>query len=203
MDPVVPIAALEHHVYCPRQCALIHVDGVWDDNPHTVRGIAGHARVDSGASRRERGVTVLRSVPLWSEALGLSGRSDVIEVSVRGDATPVEYKMGVRHGHAGDVQLCAQALCLEEMLGRPISYGYLWVSAHRRRLHVVFDAELRELTTRTIAEVRRWLTSTALPPAVNDARCSRCQLLDHCQPELSSRPDVVMQYLREVVMCAS
>jgi CRISPR-associated exonuclease Cas4 len=203
MDTVVPIAALEHHVYCPRQCALIHVDGVWDDNPYTVRGIAGHARVDSGASRRERGVTVLRSVPLWSETLGLSGRSDVIEVSVRGDATPVEYKMGARHGHAGDVQLCAQALCLEEMLGRPISCGYLWVSAHRRRLCVVFDAELRELTIRTIAEVRRWLTSNALPPAVSDARCSRCQLLDHCQPELSSRPDVVMQYLREVVMCAS
>jgi CRISPR-associated exonuclease Cas4 len=203
MDPVVPIAALEHHVYCPRQCALIHVDGVWDDNPHTVRGIAGHARVDSGASRRERGVTVLRSVPLWSEALGLSGRSDAIEVSIRGDVTPVEYKMGARHGDASDVQLCAQALCLEEMLDRPVPHGYLWVSAHRRRLRVVFDAQLRELTTRIITEVRCWLTSSALPPAVNDARCPGCQLLDHCQPEMSSRPDAVMQYLREVVMCAS
>ena len=120
---VVPISAIEHFVYCPRQCALIHCDGVWNDNAHTVRGTRAHRRVDSGQHRRERGRQVLRAIPLWSEALGLSGRADAVEME-RGAVRPVEYKSGVRHGAAADLQLCAQAMCLEEMLDVAIPHGH-------------------------------------------------------------------------------
>jgi len=115
IEPVVPISAIEHFAYCPRQCALIHCDGVWNDNEHTVGGTRAHRRVDSGEHRRERGRMVLRSIPLWSESLGLSGRADAVEMADNA-VVPVEYKAGVRHGNAADLQLCAQALCLEEML---------------------------------------------------------------------------------------
>ena len=132
-EPVVQISAIEHFVYCPRQCALIHCDGVWSDNAHTVRGSRAHRRVDSGEHRQERGRQVLRAIPLWSEELGLSGRADAVEVE--GDAVrPVEYKAGVRHGSAADLQLCAQALCLEEMLDVEIPHGYVWYGGPRRRL---------------------------------------------------------------------
>ena len=90
---IVPISAIEHFVYCPRQCALIHCDGVWSDNAHTVRGLRAHRRVDGGQHRHERGRKVLRGIPLWSEALGLSGRADVVEIAI-GAVRPVEYKSG-------------------------------------------------------------------------------------------------------------
>lgn len=116
-EPVIALSALEHHVYCPRQCALIHVDGLWIDSEHTVRGDLGHRRADSGEHKQERGRLVLRAVPLWSEQLGLTGRADVVELHSDGSLVPVEYKIGRRHGDAAHVQLCAQALCLEEMTG--------------------------------------------------------------------------------------
>ena len=98
-EPIVTISAIEHFVYCPRQCALIHCDGVWSDNAQTVRGSRAHRRVDSGRHRRERGRLVLRSLPLWSETLGLSGRADAVEIEP-GVVRPVEYKSGIRHGAA-------------------------------------------------------------------------------------------------------
>ena len=107
--PVIAISAIEHFAYCPRQCALIHCDGVWADNSHTVQGSRAHRRVDSGQHRRERGRLVLRAIPLWSESLGLSGRADAVEIE-SGSVRPVEYKSGVPHGSAADLQLCAQAL---------------------------------------------------------------------------------------------
>lgn len=202
-EPIVPISALEHHRYCPRQCALIHVDGLWFDNEHTVRGAAGHLRADSGAHRWERGRQVLRAIPLWSELLGLSGRADVVEVMADGSLIPIEYKVGTRHGDAAHIQLCAQALCLEEMTGRPVLKGFLWLAASRRRLPVDFHTELRDLTLLTIEEVRVCLKAARLPPPVNDARCRQCQLLDYCQPELCANPQRVRAYLAEIVGCAS
>lgn len=200
-EPVVPISALEHHLYCPRQCALIHVDGLWLDNQYTVRGTMGHRRADSGIHREERGRQVLRSIPLWSEIFGLTGRADVVEVEADGSWAPVEYKIGSRHGDAAHVQLCAQALCLEEMTGRAVPEGFIWLSGPRRRLAVQIDDELRAKALAAISEIRAWLASERLPPAVNDGRCRECQFLDHCQPALSARPDLVRAYLRDVVGC--
>lgn len=191
-------------MYCPRQCALIHVDGVWSDNIHTATGSRGHRRVDSGEYRTERGRLVLRSIPLWSEAFGLSGRADAIELTGDGRFVPVEYKIGTSHGLAAHVQLCAQALCLEEMTATPIREGALWFSAHRRRDVVAIDVQLRALTTGVIADVRANLLSSRLPAAPNDARCQECQLLGHCLPGLVAGPAAVERYLQdEVFSCGS
>ena len=134
--PVVAISAIEHFSYCARQCALIHCDGVWADNAHTVRGSRAHRRVDSGQSRKERGKLVLRAIPLWSEELGLSGRADAVEIDGE-TVRPIEYKAGTPHGAAANLQLCAQGLCLEEMLGVDGAEGYLstlYVRDHRARV---------------------------------------------------------------------
>ena len=200
---IVPISAIEHFVYCPRQCALIHCDGVWSDNAHTVRGVRAHRRVDGGQHRHERGRKVLRGIPLWSEALGLSGRADVVEIEI-GAVRPVEYKSGVRHGSAADLQLCAQALCLEEMLGVEIPEGDVWYGGPRRRDRVVFTPGLRQEVREVIRAIRAQLETGRLPEAPNDERCEQCQLRNHCLPELTSAPRRVSRYLADVVFgCAT
>jgi CRISPR-associated exonuclease Cas4 len=203
VEPVVMISAIEHHLYCPRQCALIHVDGVWLDNEHTVRGQYGHRRADSGESRLERGRRVLRSIPLFSERLGLSGRADIIEQGPDGSFVPVEYKIGSLHGDAAEFQLCAQALCLEEMSGRAVSEGALWLSGPRRRLKVSIDAELRARTIAAIVEIRDALISGALPRALYDARCGACQFIDYCQPEVCSDARRIAAYMEQVFACGT
>lgn len=203
-QPTVPISAIEHHEYCPRQCALIHVDGIWAENEHTERGHRGHRRVDSGAHRTERGRLVLRGIPLWSETLGLVGRADAVEVDDHGGVTPVEYKVGSRHGRAADLQVCAQALCLEEMTGRVVPVGQIWYSGPRRRIAVTLDGELRASTVQVVEAIREQMSSRTLPAAVDDERCSQCQLIGHCLPEVSAHADLVPEYLdREVFRCAS
>lgn len=181
-EPVVALRALEHHTYCERQCALIHGDGVWADNRHTIRGVHHHRRVDSGRSTSERSVRVLRAIPLWSERYGLTGRADVVELHQDGAVVPVEHKAGSRHGRAADLQLCAQAVCLEEMLHVQLSHGYVWYGGPRRRSRVVFDDRLRSLTLAAIDAIRANLVSDRLPAAPNDVRCSACQLFHHCLP---------------------
>lgn len=196
--PIVAISAIEHFAYCPRQCALIHCDGVWTDNRHTVRGSRAHRRVDSGKARRERGRLVLRAVPLWSEELGLSGRADAVEIE-EGTVVPVEYKSGTRHGITADLQLCAQALCLEEMLDVDIPAGYVWYGGPRRKLRVPLIPELRRTVREIVDEIRTQLISGGLPEAPNDERCRECQLRSHCLPELTSAPRRVDHYMRRVV----
>lgn len=199
-EPAVAISAIEHYVYCPRQCALIHGDGVWVDNPHTVRGHRAHRRVDDPDERRtERRRRVLRAVPLWSERHGLSGRADVIEVYPDDTVVPIEYKAGVRHGKTADLQLCAQAICLEDMLGIPIARGFVWYGGPRRRWRVTFDKELRTETLNVINGIRSQLVSGQLPAAPNDTRCKECQLLDHCLPGVVSNPKLITSYIRRIV----
>lgn len=180
----VSLSAIEHHQYCQRQCALIHVDGLWIRNQHTVKGDLAHRRVDSGESRIERGRTVLRSIPLWSNRLGLSGRADVVEVWANDRIVPVEYKSGVRHGDSAHLQLCAQALCLEEMLDVPVPEGFLWFGKPRTRTRVEFNAELRARTIRAIEEIRSAMAAPQLPPAQLDNRCRNCQFEPICVPQL-------------------
>ena len=203
IEPVVPISAIEHFAYCPRQCALIHCDGVWNDNEHTVGGTRAHRRVDSGEHRRERGRMVLRSIPLWSESLGLSGRADAVEMADNA-VVPVEYKAGVRHGNAADLQLCAQALCLEEMLEVDIPHGYVWYGGPRRRVRVDFTVAVRGEVCRIVEEIRVQMLTGKLPGAVDDERCRSCQLIHHCLPELTKASRRVRRYLNDVVFgCAT
>ena len=151
--PVVTLSALEHHMYCPRQCALIYVDGIWIENRATVAGRRAHNRVDTPGSRRERSRVVARAIPLYSDQFGLSGRADGIELLADGSLVPVEHKAGVRHGQTADVQLCAQALCLEEMFDVSIAFGYIWYGGTRHRQRIALDEELRSLTISVINEI--------------------------------------------------
>ena len=193
----IPLSALEHHEYCARQAALIHVDGLWRDNRHTVRGQAGHRRADHGSNRTERGRRVLRAVPVWSRRHGLSGRCDVVELWPDGTVVPVEYKVGTRHGRAADIQLAAQALCLEEMTGRAVPIGYVWHARHQRRQRVEIDDGLRAATLDAIAEIRHVIDSGNLPAARNDERCAQCQLRDTCMPEVLDNNRRFRNYLAD------
>ncbi len=179
----VPISALEHYSYCPRQCALIHVEQTFDENQFTIRGRIAHERVDSGEERTTRGVRSSRSVVLWSDRHGLVGRADVVEMRA-GTPFPVEYKVGRRRGDHADLQLCAQALCLEEMLSLEVPTGALYFREERRRYDVAFDADLRARTLEVVDRVRAQLTAQVVPPAVNDARCPRCSLVNACLPSV-------------------
>ncbi|MGH9224433.1 MAG: CRISPR-associated protein Cas4 [Acidimicrobiales bacterium] len=202
VEPVVAIAAIEHFEYCPRQCALIHVDGIWADNVHTVRGERAHARADTYATRLERGVRVVRAMALWSERLGLTGRADAVEFHPGGAATPVEYKIGARHGDAAHLQLAAQAMCLEDMFGRPVAEGAIWFSGPRRRERVPIDDRLRERSLTAIAAIRDLIVRGRLPGAIHDARCRECQLIGHCLPEVVGSPAAVTRYIEsEVLRC--
>ena len=152
---------------------------------------------------RSEAAFVLRSIPLWSESLGLTGRADAVEVWPDGSFVPVEYKMGGRHGDAAEIQVAAQALCLEEMTGRPVLRAGIWFAGPRRREDVDIDTDLRSRTLQAVAEVRACFSAPCLPAAPNDARCENCQLLGHCLPDIVSRPERVRLYLeREVFTCA-
>jgi CRISPR-associated exonuclease Cas4 len=179
------ISAIEHYSYCARQCALIHVEQTFEENVFTMRGALAHERVDSGDPAAVRGVRVVRGMPLWSERLGLRGKADLVELRPEGPY-PVEYKVGRRHGRHADLQLCAQALCLEEMLGQAVPSGALFYHETRRHHEVMIDESLRQQTTEVIAGIRVMLKSQRLPPAPNDARCPRCSLINACLPQVTA-----------------
>jgi CRISPR-associated exonuclease Cas4 len=182
-DPV-PISALQHQVYCPRQAALIHLDQAWDDNLFTARGHRAHERVAEGGGEARAGCRTEFALPLWSERLSLVGIADAVEFSTDGTAFPVEYKHGPRRaGLHDDVQLCAQALCLEEMLGRPVAEGAIWHCASRRRRKVTFTPTLRGAVLRALSEFCAMRAAGSLPAPVNDRRCAGCSLLERCLPQ--------------------
>jgi CRISPR-associated exonuclease Cas4 len=181
---LVMISALEHYSYCPRQCALIHLEQTFDENIYTVQGHMLHDRVDEEASELRGDVRIERAVPLWSRRLGLVGRADVVEFHAE-LPFPVEYKAGPRRkwGH-DDLQLCAQALCLEEMTGQTVRRGAIYHHGSRRRREVVFDDALRQRVVEAVADIRQMLTAGVLPSAVNDDRCKHCSLIDSCLPSV-------------------
>ena len=146
---------------------------------------------------------VLRAIPLWSEELGLSGRADAVEIW-DGKVRPVEYKSGVRHGAAADLQVCAQALCLEEMLDVEIPHGHVWYGGPRRREQVDFTPLLRRQVLDLIVRIRQQMLTAKLPQAPNDDRCAECQLHSHCLPELVSAPRRVNRYVANILFqCAT
>ena len=154
-DNLVPISALQHMLYCPRQCALIHIEQQWNENRFTAEGKILHERTDSGSGERRGTVRIERSVAVRSLILGVSGVADVVEIHDGCRPYPVEYKRGRPKAHRADeVQLCAQALCLEEMLNFSVPAGALFYGRNRRRKEIQFDSELRDLTKRVAAEVR-------------------------------------------------
>ncbi|RTL16416.1 MAG: CRISPR-associated protein Cas4 [Burkholderiales bacterium] len=193
-DPV-PLSALQHWAYCPRQCALIHVEQAFDDNLHTLRGNALHARVDQPGLQTERGRRVERALPLWHEGLGLIGKADAVEFMPDGTPYPVEYKQGSRHKAADiaacdDLQLAAQALCLEAMTGHTVPEGAIFYAGSQRRRVVPIDTALRERVAAATSAVCQLLAAPQLPPPLQGAlaqqRCKACSLHARCQPEAAS-----------------
>ncbi len=192
-DPVlVPLSALQHWAYCPRQCALIHLDQAFDNNLHTARGNAVHARVDEPGAASGKGLRVERSLPLWHDGLGLIGKADVVEFEPDGTPYPVEYKHGSRHkatdiAACDDLQLAAQSACLEAMTGRPVGEGAIFYASSKRRRVVPITPALREAVVQTAAAVRSMLEHRRMPPplseAMADKRCRGCSMRDRCQPE--------------------
>lgn len=186
-EDVVLISAIEHFAYCPRQFALMHVEQMFEENEYTLRGDRVHERVDEARVLRHEGVRAEYAVPLWSDELGLSGRADVIEFMDDGTVWPVEYKHGDRRPKKhDDLQLCAQALCLEEMLGVPVPSGSVFHHASRRWREVHFLPDLRAETISVVEAVRSMIRDGAVPRPLDDQRCYKCSLLDLCQPQLLS-----------------
>jgi CRISPR-associated exonuclease Cas4 len=189
-DDLLPISALQHLVFCPRQCALIHLERAWEENRLTTEGALLHARVQSGETTTRGALRVFRALPLVSRRLGLTGYADVVEIhhaaAGAGErAFPVEYKRGSAKAHDADrVQLCAQALCLEEMTGLPVPQGALFYATPRRREAVVFDAALRSRTEALAVELRAMLDRGAVPPPRCGPHCRSCSLVEVCRPTL-------------------
>jgi CRISPR-associated exonuclease Cas4 len=181
----VLVSAIEHYVYCARQCALIHVEQIFEDNLFTLRGRMAHEQVDLESYETTGAIRVERALPIWSHRHKLIGKADVVEFRADGVIYPVEYKSGERRAsHSHDAQLCAQALCLEEMFHRDIERGAVYYISTRRRREVVFSPQLRDETLQAIEAIRQLMRSGKMPPAVHDARCPDCSLLDACMPEL-------------------
>lgn len=191
-DPF-PLSALQHAVYCMRQAALIHLERMWEENRFTAEGDVLHAVTDKGGRRSGRGVRRVSSLPLSSARLNLTGIADLVEFTAQGDietAFPVEYKRGKPKLHRADeVQLCAQALCLEEMTGTPVPQGALFYAQTKRRVTVPFDTDLRRLTEDIVAELAQVLANTTTPPPTpHRTRCRACSLIDLCRPDTVARP---------------
>lgn len=182
-DPI-PLSALQHWIYCSRQCGLIHLEQAFADNIHTARGQAVHHLVDTPGYEIKAGVRVERALPLWSDRLGLIGKADLVEFHPNGMVFPVEFKHGAKRQKLhDDIQLAAQAMCLEDMLGRPIPKGAIFHATSHRRREVAITPELRQWVIETAEAIRAMLASGTLPPPVNDARCKECSLKEICQPE--------------------
>jgi CRISPR-associated exonuclease Cas4 len=185
-DVSVPLSALQHWLFCPRQCALIHIERVWAENQFTAEGRILHERADEGRPESREGIRILRAVQIASQWHGLHGVADVVEMH-GSSAYPVEYKRGRPKGHRADeVQLCAQALCLEEMTGRSITQGALFYGKVRRRKTIAIDTALRELTLHVASDVRVAIENGTLPdPVFESKRCTTCSMHDLCRPQSS------------------
>lgn len=188
----VPLSALQHWQYCPRQCGLIHLEQVFDDNVHTLRGQAVHAKVDQPGVETAKGVRVERALPLWHDELGLVGKSDVVEFLAGGVPYPVEYKHGSRNkapdiAACDDIQLAAQGMCLQAMTGKAVNEGALYYATSKRRRVVPITDQLRADVAQAADAIRRMLASGELPPPLQveqaSNRCKACSLLERCQPQ--------------------
>lgn len=191
-DPI-PLSALQHAVYCLRQAALIHIERLWAENRFTAEGDILHAVADKGGTRKARGARRVLALPLASRRLNLTGVADLVEFhpSAQGEIPyPVEYKRGKPKLHRADeVQLCAQALCLEEMTGSAVPEGGLFYAQTKRRVIVPFDDKLRALTEQVVAELSAVFVARQTPaPTSHKSRCRACSLIELCRPQTVARP---------------
>lgn len=225
-DDLLPLSALQHLLFCPRRAALVYIEQLWEENRATVEGAQLHAKTDSGEPTETLGeMRVARGLRLRSMRLGLSGIADVVEFHRPGEESPpplaglatgvelpgaeglwtpypVEYKRGrQRHEEGYEVQLCGQALCLEEMLGVMVPAGALFYGQTRRRLEVLFDEDLRQRTVEAARRLHELIDSGRTPLAEYSKKCDFCSLLELCLPVACGRGKSARRYLaREIAL---
>jgi CRISPR-associated exonuclease Cas4 len=185
---LIPLSALQHFMFCPRQCALIHLEQIWEENRFTAEGRLQHQRVDAGGSEKRRDIRQAFGLPIRSLRVGITGKADVVEFHQQANKRwvpyPVEHKRGRRKEEDWDrVQLCAQALCLEEMLGIPVPEGALFYEKERRREVVFLQEELRRRTEELARSVHELMTGERTPPPIYMPKCDSCSLVSKCLPK--------------------
>ncbi|MDQ3555291.1 MAG: CRISPR-associated protein Cas4 [Gemmatimonadota bacterium] len=203
-DDLLPLSALQHLLFCERQCALIHVEGLWAENRLTLEGSHLHKKVDTAPGESRGDLRIARGVPLRSLRLGLIGKADAVEFHRTGADDwrpfPVEYKRGKpKRDRSDETQLCAQALCLEEMLGTPIPAGALFYGTTRRRFDIAFDAALRAATETAALRLHEMIRGGITPRAVREPKCERCSLLQLCLPEALGPGRSAARYLERAI----
>ena len=199
-DDYLPISAIQHYAYCPRQCALIHIEQAWSENFWTAEGRLLHQRVDSGEAEQRGNMRTERSVAVISHRLCISGKLDLLEIQGKSSLHffPVEYKRGKPKIKDWDrIQLCAQVLCLEEMRNIHIKEGALWYWQLRRRENIIIDMKLRTQTEEIISAAQEMIQSRKTPRAIFDKRCNACSLIDLCEPRALHR-DCTTEYVKEL-----
>lgn len=196
------ISSLNQYAYCPRRCALIHVEQEFQDNIHTARGTAEHERVDRVAHETSReGARIEFALPVWSDRLGLTGKCDAVEFWPDGTIYPVEHKHGARKKWLNDdIQLSAQAMCLEEMTGKHVMRGAIYHRSSRRRREVEITGQLRLKVEETVTAIRAMMASGKIPPPVFDARCKECSLKEICSPEPLAATDKLHTLRKELFL---
>jgi CRISPR-associated exonuclease Cas4 len=199
-DDFVPLSALQHYLFCSRQCALIHIERVWEENALTAEGRLLHENAHTPGSEKRRDLKTLTAVPLCSKRLRVAGVADVVELHRRDGVWhpfPVEYKRGLPKAHRADeVQLCAQAMCLEEMHAIEVNEGALFYGQNRRRHAVAFDEELRRLTGQAADGVHALFAQGVTPTAAYEkAKCEACSLAALCRPRAMSRREPASSWL--------
>jgi CRISPR-associated exonuclease Cas4 len=201
-DDLVMISALQHLIFCPRQCALIHIEQQWAENRLTAEGRILHERVHSVGGESRSKVHIEFDLPIRSLRLGLIGRADIVEFHLRDSGIwqpyPVEYKRGrPKKDRSDEVQLCAQAICLEEMLDRDVPEGALYYGQKKRRQNVSFDERLRQATIETAGALHALLRSNITPPPEYGEKCESCSFISQCLPKISGRKKV-SSYLKRM-----
>lgn len=196
---MIPLSALNQYLFCARRAALIYIEGIFKDNQHTLRGDIAHEHSDLAGYEVVKGVTLLRALPVFSERLALNGKCDIVERHPDGSLFPVEFKLGKRRKWENDdAQLCAQALCLEEMFGIGIPRGAIFHADSKRRREVEFSAELRLRTEQAVTALHRLLADQTVPPAGFKPACEECSLFDICQPKVVESPGRMDRLARQL-----
>lgn len=203
-DELIAISALSHYSYCPRRCALIHIEQVWTENRFTAEGRIMHEKVHEQDRESRGNVRIEYGLPLRSLRLGLIGKADVVEFHRLDKETwqpfPVEYKRGKpKLDHCDMIQLCAQAMCLEEMLSISVSKGAIFYGRTRRRLDVSFDDALRQETEEAAKQAHQLINSGITPPPVYEKRCESCSLIGECLPKKIGKKSSVKHYLTRMI----
>jgi CRISPR-associated exonuclease Cas4 len=203
-DDLIMLSALSHFSYCSRRCALIHIEQIWNENVFTAEGRIMHEHVHEEGNETRGNVRFARGVPLRSLRLGLVGKADVVEFHRIDKHTwqpfPVEYKRGKpKPDHSDSIQLCAQAMCLEEMLSVSVPQGALFYGKTRRRLDVTFDETLRKETEETANKAHQLIESGTTPPPDYAKRCESCSLIGECLPKKIGKRTSVKRYLMSMM----